>query len=744
MKNLEHIWPCRISNSEKNDVCMLRQIIVTECSNLVNIFPCNPLPLLNHLEEVVVKKCGSIEVLFNIDIEVYGIAECHSSRLRRIEAYELEKLKDLWRMIGVNNSRILINCFKGVEIIEIKFCKRFTNIFTPTTTSFDLGALTTFISHENGRDLGERDRENKLLFKSGQENNVAYPSHLLNMCEHLQTLELHDDKRVQEVVFDIESRSSRQLATVQDSHPPLLLPYLEKVMSSRDDKNEENARSTFSHKSTTFFPHLDTLKLERLSCLKSIDGGDTLSRSGKVSSNSIHDQIQSGDQVIGSCSLLCQYPRKISICDCDALLSLIPWYAVGQMQRLQELEIQACSRMIEIFECDSVNNTNNVGEGSAHGGACTTLTSPTLKVITNVLVPQLSNLKRVLITNCNRLSHIFTFSAVESLRQLNVFRVTKCKALQVIVKEENGASSKVIVFPRLKTLELNDLPKLKAFFLGKNEFRCPLLEDLKINHCPQFMTFTTGQSITPKLKYIHTSLGKHSLERGFNFQTTYPTSSNLTILKGMPCFFHELIKLVMESPKDKAVIPSNALLQLQKLETIDIDSSYFVEEVFEVALEETNDSGVNESQAVVIITNLRRMDLKFLHNFNLVQLQELYISDCWYTKVIVKKEEKHDAKVNEIILPRLKYIKLYDLPSLEGFYLGNKTYSLLALDTLEIKRCPKVKDFTNGRLSTPELRVIDKTFGMCHVKTDINSFIKNKQGEIALTTNNSSSTTYNL
>ncbi|KAI7752899.1 hypothetical protein M8C21_000058, partial [Ambrosia artemisiifolia] len=85
MEKLEHIWPCQISTSEKNEVSMLRQITVRECDSLINLFPINPLPLLNHLEEVVLEKCGSIEVLFNIDFEsVCGMGKHNSSRLRNI------------------------------------------------------------------------------------------------------------------------------------------------------------------------------------------------------------------------------------------------------------------------------------------------------------------------------------------------------------------------------------------------------------------------------------------------------------------------------------------------------------------------------------------------------------------------------------------------------------------------------------------------------------------------------------
>ncbi|KAJ0648537.1 putative leucine-rich repeat domain superfamily [Helianthus annuus] len=534
---------------------------------------------------------------------------------------------------------------------------------------------------------------------------------------------------------------------------------MEEVISREDD---ENITSASSYQDTAFFPHLDTLKLQMLRCLKSVDDGGRRCGSDKLSSNMIHDEFQSG-QVNVACWSLCQYPTKISIKECDALSSLIPWYAVGQMKRLQELEIRNCSRMTEVFESES-----SVDEGGARvvGG-------PPIKNLTIVGLPQLSNLKRVKITGCDLLSYIFTFSTLESLKQLKELKVIGCKAIQVIMKEEKEASSKGVVFPHLETLILDKLPKLKGFFLGMNDFRWPSLDHVLIDDCPQLMMFTSGQSTTPKLKYIETSLGKYSPECGLNFhetldQTTFPASSEPTIPKGVPCSFHNLIEINIEYRYvGKTVLPSNALLQLEKLQQITMNTCHGLEEVFEVGSSE----GTNKSQTLVQIPNLTQVklanvgDLKYLWKSNqwmvlefpnlttlsitychklehvftcsmvnsLVQLQDLHISDCNNIEVVVKEEEeKCDAKVNEIILPLLKSLKLGELPSFKGFCLGKEAFSLPKLETLQIKECRAITVFTKGHVSTPELEVIDTSFGFCYVKTDINSLLKTKQEEVLL------------
>ncbi|KAI3670255.1 hypothetical protein L1987_68953 [Smallanthus sonchifolius] len=111
--------------------------------------------------------------------------------------------------------------------------------------------------------------------------------------------------------------------------------------------------------------------------------------------------------------------------------------------------------------------------------------------------------------------------------------------MQVIVKEENRTSTKDVVFPCLETLFLDNLPNLKGFFLGKNDFHLPSLDNVVIRDCPQLMVFTPGHSKVPKLKYIQSNIGKHSPD-----QITFPnSSSDPAISTWMPCSFHNLIEI---------------------------------------------------------------------------------------------------------------------------------------------------------------------------------------------------------
>ncbi|GKE09210.1 NB-ARC domains-containing protein, partial [Tanacetum coccineum] len=87
----------RAGKSEEQ-VCSssLRSIKVYTCKSLVNLFPSNPMPLFNHLVELEVTKCASVEVIFDIDMGCVGETDkVSSSRLRSIFLWGLGKLREV-------------------------------------------------------------------------------------------------------------------------------------------------------------------------------------------------------------------------------------------------------------------------------------------------------------------------------------------------------------------------------------------------------------------------------------------------------------------------------------------------------------------------------------------------------------------------------------------------------------------------------------------------------------------------
>nr|GFC24795.1 NB-ARC domains-containing protein [Tanacetum cinerariifolium] len=123
--------------------------------------------------------------------------------------------------------------------------------------------------------------------------------------------------------------------------------------------------------------------------------------------------------------------------------------------------------------------------------------------------------------------------------------------------------------------------------------------------------------MTPKLLYIHTGIGKHSLECGLNFPLSNASheemQSHSSSMCSDPCIiellqypwsFSNLVevngKLAKKWFKGGILFPCNELINLQNLEKLHIRRNYWqstfkeVKEIFEVVDLENDD--VNEKQ----------------------------------------------------------------------------------------------------------------------------------------------------
>ncbi|KAL4579116.1 hypothetical protein LXL04_015251 [Taraxacum kok-saghyz] len=835
MDNLKEIWPYQVSSSDKVNACWLRFVQVTSCKHLVNLFPTNPMYMLLHLEELNVDDCGSIEVLFDINVSCVIEIEEFRSNLRSISVQYLGELRELWRMKGESSFDIFSRSFQAVEKIDIRCCEKFVNVLTPTVTNCDVKALMN-VSIDGRRPWEESERNIELVQQSHEINVISKAEisevygnipDVESSVNSLKVLKVWNCKDV-EVVFEIQSSNNRD--TTIHNHQPLLLPYLEyldicdmdrmihvwkcnwnklvipqnqsqssfhnlttirmflchsikylfsppmgKLLPNLKEVNmvecngieevvsngyDENDEIISTHTNTISFPHLDDLNLTYLPCLKIIDGGNPITFGTTITTTSIHDQFKRFQVGVASW-FLCQYSKKITISSCDALSRVFPSYVVGHLDKLEELRISYCKSMVEIFEIERVNNdgvhgTNSVGDGSV--GTYTTLTIPRS---INMTLLQLPNLMILKVIKCKVLEYIFTSFTLESLKQLKELTIQQCKAIQVIVKEdgENKPTSKSIVFPRLKSLTLADLPNLKGFFFGMIEFRWPLLENVNMYRCPQLGTFTSGQSMAPKLDYIHTCLGKHSLESGLNFHSTNATEecNQVSVGSWYLCLYSKKIT-ISGSDALSRVFPSYVVGQLSKLEELRISYCKSMLEIFETkgvnndGVHGTNNASDGSDDACTTLTILRSPNMTLLQlqkltilnikNCNVLeyiftsstleslkQLKKLTIKRCEAIQVIVKEDGEHTGTSKPIVLPRLKSLTLGDLPNVKGFFLGVNEFRWPSLEKVKMYGCPQMAIFTSGHSVSPKLNYIHTRLGKHSLECSLNFHLTNATHE---------------
>ena len=92
---------------------------------------------------------------------------------------------------------------------------------------------------------------------------------------------------------------------------------------------------------------------------------------------------------------------------------------------------------------------------------------------------------------------------------------------------------------------------------------------------------------------------------------------------------------------------------------------------------------------------------------SLVQLKRLNIYECKRMREIVTNEGEGEAG-DEICFNQLEELYLHDLPSLRSFGLGNRTIKFPSLVNLYVIGCPEMKIFSNGVLSMPKLKKVNK------------------------------------
>ncbi|KAL4586172.1 hypothetical protein LXL04_010804 [Taraxacum kok-saghyz] len=773
---LRELWRMKCESSSEILACSfqaIEKICIDSCESFINIF--TP-PLTNpdvrtfmnvsidgrrHWEESGknIKLVQKIQERLNIVVVMDG------GRLNMISVISEVEISEVCS--NISDAKF---SFNHLEALEVKGCKEVEVMFEIGSSSNSKDLTTTRHNHQplllpylKRLDLENMERMSH-VWKCNWNRHVIPQNQSQSSFHNLTNIRLENCHIIKYLFSPLMGKLLPNLKNV----------FIEKCAAIKEvvsNGHDEMDTPISTHTNTSFFPCLEKLFLDGLPFLKSIDGVTT------VTTTSIHDQFkivnfgpECGGSKVGVASwFLCQYSKQIEIYSCPSLSRVFPSYVVGQLNKLEELRIIDCESMVELFEIEGVNNagTDNAGDDT-----CTTITIPN-----SANMIQLPNITILHIDNCEVLEYVFTSSILASLKQLKELAVAGCKALQVIVKED-GSTSNSIVFRRLKSLTLGDLPNLKGFFLGMNEFRWPLLEYVQMYGCPEMVKFTSGHSVAPQLTNIHTGLGKHSLECGLNFhftnamhKTQIPMYSHPDMIKLLqfPWSFSNLVEVdvqwynCLEIP---VIFPCNELHNLKNLEKIYIHSVKS-EDVFKVA-DGTKDDVNSKTQSVVVLQNLKEVTLDRLdqlrhmwkssqwmvlhfpnltkvsieycplleHIFtdcmvgSLLNLQELQITYCWSLDVIVKQAEDSKTSATEVVFPSLKTIRLHNLPNLKGFHLGKEAFQWPSLDTLEIKDCPEITVFTCGQSTTPELKRIDTTFGMCYVTEDPNSFIKTKQQEI--------------
>lgn len=177
---------------------------------------------------------------------------------------------------------------------------------------------------------------------------------------------------------------------------------------------------------------------------------------------------------------------------------------------LKELEVNHCRQLAEVFHFDDLNPEQNM--------------LPSLAVISLTYLPELTNiwsgtippasfqnLEDIRISVCPKLIKLFTPSVAEGLKELMFLCISFCFNLATIMSSDveedamtrfQNSEPEKILFPKLKILLLNRLPKMKNFVQSEILLDFPSLEELTVYRCPKLKTLPFGLGSLPKLRKL--------------------------------------------------------------------------------------------------------------------------------------------------------------------------------------------------------------------------------------------------
>ncbi|GKV26370.1 hypothetical protein SLEP1_g35690 [Rubroshorea leprosula] len=281
------------------------------------------------------------------------------------------------------------------------------------------------------------------------------------------------------------------------------------------------------------------------------------------------------------------------------------------------------------------------------------------------------------ICNCSDLKYLLTPSMALSLVSLEEMRVENCEMMEQIITEEEATEvdEKEIIFPLLKTINLESCPNLRSFYVGNYKLECPSLSEMNLLDCPKMVTFASTFSTGQEAAGVSAErIGKEVID-----------------IPIAPFF------------GDQVEFSSFLVLML---------SSMNMQQIFQKQL--LTMSSVVHSIKHLLLKGCGNLKYLFTSSMikSLVQLQLLEICDCVMMKEVIVNEGL--AGEESLLLAKLEILTLEDLPKLTRFCSGTY-FEFPFLRSLHIIKCPLLETFISssnvGETSDmTESKIVEGTF----------------------------------
>ncbi|KAG8480245.1 hypothetical protein CXB51_024832 [Gossypium anomalum] len=403
---------------------------------------------------------------------------------------------------------------------------------------------------------------------------------------------------------------------------------------------------------------------------------------------------------------------------------------------LKGLEIEGCPKLIGFISQSS--NQSGMHAFFSEKVAVPTLEDMNISRLSNLkmvfyndLKPgSFQNLLKIRVHGCGSLKNLFPVSIAKDLAQLEELRITDCGVEDIVSKGEGVEEQPVrFEFPQVSTLEVTSLKELKCFYEGQHTIVWPMLKKL-ITDCSALLKIVAWEhlrliqgneqpvllveEVIPKLEELE--LQNFVLALDFLY---FLSSEDSTIWKDLSFFFFDF-KHVVPCKGDAGTLPPIRNLKLDSAKNLkhiwrkDSEFDHILSNLQKLEVWGCDDL-INITAWSSSFQNLTTLNVLFCQMMtklvtpsvlkSLVQLTTIKVEDCTKMTEIVGNEGDCD----QTIVSKLKCLQLYRLESLTSFCPGYCNFEFPCLEELVVEGCPRLKIFSKGVLSTPQLQGIKQS-----------------------------------
>ncbi|TYG52046.1 hypothetical protein ES288_D10G311100v1 [Gossypium darwinii] len=461
---------------------------------------------------------------------------------------------------------------------------------------------------------------------------------------------------------------------------------------------------------------------------------------------------------------------SVEIKACSNLTNFYLGSRALEFPKLSHIAIAGCPKMTAFSSSISRESEKVIGEQGVGDNTttlfCDKVVVPSLETMTifqlsNVKMifqndlpsDSFQNLRKLSVSGCESLKILFPASIVKHLLQLEDLSIIKC-GVEEIVSEGEGVEEQPMrfEFPKVSSLVVEDLKELKCPYKGQHTILWPMLKTLSTNSSALLMIVALedvrlmqerkGNGEAAMLtEQIIPNLEQLRLRDLVGDVGQFPPNlfPHIKVLKGhhggSPFIFfflrrfYNLKSLEFDNFDFKHVVPCEGdvgtpspikNLQLTSSKNLkhiwkkDSELGHILSNLQTLTIKNCDDL-INlgaSSLSFKNLTTLKVSNCAMMANLatpliveSLVQLTTMEVSNCTkMTEIVANEGDYHQT----IVVRNLKCLQLSNLESLTSFCPGSYTFNFLCLEEVVVEGCPKLKIFSEGVLSTPQLQSVKK------------------------------------